>query len=236
LHRLNSLYLNLDRCQPTIKLTENEAHYVKNVLRLSCNDELILYTENSKGFYKIKNVSKKYVEIELIKEKKYDFPFYEFIVIQSLMKREYLDTVVEKYGELGVTKVILVKSENSVVKLENKTLERLRKLLINGAMQAGYNFLPELYYFKELKDIIVNTDEKICFYEKVKEKNLPDRIAKSVAIFIGPEGGFSESDLLILKDKGFNFLSPINGILKAETAGVVFAGLIKSYLDCGKYV
>lgn len=236
MHRLSSLYLEKDKCDDLIKLGDKEYNYVRNVLRLKVGEQIVVYTKKSKGVYKIKNINKKSIEIEQENEILYKKPDYEFVVIQSAMKREYLDFVIEKYGELGATKVKIVKTDNSVVKIENKTLERLKKLMINGAMQAGYDYLPEIEYHDSIKNLNINTKDKICFYEKENKKVFLNRISKSVSIFIGPEGGFSDDDISILNEKGFRFLSPINGILKAETAGVLFAGMIKSLIDCGRYV
>jgi len=52
-----------------------------------------------------------------------------------------------------------------------------------------------------------------------------------VSILIGPEGGFEASELIIMEEKGFNVISPVRGVLKAETAAIIFAGYFKILID-----
>ncbi|MGA1845665.1 RsmE family RNA methyltransferase [Deferribacter abyssi] len=233
---LASVYEDVDRLSKEILLSYENTHYVKNVLRKKVGDNLYVYSKLEKGLYNIKSIKKKFILCERIEVKQYEVSEKIIKVYQGNMKREYMDFVIEKYGELGVYEVIIVLTEYSIKNVTEKKLLRYKKLLINGAMQADLNFLPKLSLCESVFNINDNSAMKLCFYEKVEKKKFINKIEKTVSIFIGPEGGLSDNEVTALKEQGFVLISPLKGVIKAETAAVVFAGMVRSLMDCNEFV
>ncbi len=80
---------------------------------------------------------------------------------------------------------------------------------------------------QKLERIKPAADENILFHERLGEKSIPKITSKNISIIIGPEGGFTDKEYLYLINAGFKAHTPINTILKAETAAVLFAGLVR---------
>ena len=62
---------------------------------------------------------------------------------------------------------------------------------------------------------------------------MPSISSSDVSLIIGPEGGFEAEEAEMLVSKGFTPCTPLSAVLKAETASVLFTGMIRSIMDCG---
>ncbi|KAA0259443.1 16S rRNA (uracil(1498)-N(3))-methyltransferase [Deferribacter autotrophicus] len=233
---LASIYEDIDKLSKEILLSHENSHYIKNVLRKKVGEHIQIFSNKEKGIFKIKEVKKKLLLCEKIEVKQYEISEKKIKVYQGLMKREYMDFVVEKYGELGVYELNIVLTDYSIKNITEKNLLRYKKLLINGAMQADLDFLPRINLLESVSNINDDCDMKLCFYEKIKNKSFIHKVGKTVSIFIGPEGGLSDKDVNILKEKGFLLVSPLKSVVKAETAAVVFTGIIRALMDCNEFI
>jgi 16S rRNA (uracil1498-N3)-methyltransferase len=200
------------------------------VLRLNINDKFVLLNDENIGLFYILKLDKKIIYAKKIFHRKKIESKYKLIVYQSILKREYMDFVVEKLAELGVYEIIPVVTERSLQEINEKTLNRYRRLAIKGTLQSENENIMKIRY--PLKIInLENIPNFYIFYERNVKKKLPKELPKNVNIFIGPEGGITREEIAILEKKGGKIISPINSILKAETAAVVFTGLIKCIME-----
>ena len=113
--------------------------------------------------------------------------------------------------------------ERTVVKLDekiaSKKLERWQKIAEIAAKQSMRDIIPQIGNITKLKDIdTTEFDAVLVAYENEEQYN--------IAIVIGPEGGISEKELVMLAEKNAKFVSLGKRILRTETAGVVMAGNI----------
>ncbi len=210
-----------------IELPEDEARRLKTVLRAQSGDRVELLSETSLAEGVIASVGKKNVLVRVDSVRAAVRPEYDFTVYQCLTKREYMDRMVEKYAELGVTRIVPVISARSLNSLKDNAFVRFGAIVRDAALQSENEFLPEITEAKNISEIKAEHESCLLFHERAGEKSFPDRIARNVGIIIGPEGGFTEKETVMLTEKGFRAYTPLNCVLKAETAAVLFAGMVR---------
>jgi len=172
---------------------------------------------------------------------------------QSYIKADKMEFVVQKSVELGVSKIVPFLSKNCVVKLDDKDkikkIERLNKISMEASKQCNRNDIVEVAGILDIKDkeeFILNlnqNDVNILAYEKsnnelksvlenIKEKYQKDNKKISIAIIIGPEGGFDDSDIQTLKQlTNLYEVSLGRRILRAETASLNLLSIINYEFD-----
>lgn len=214
-----------------IELKNDEHHYVKTVLRSKEGDIFGVLTNEKYYTAKIKNITNKFTTLEIIDERDAKKPTYRLSAYQCILKREYMDFAIEKYAELGVTEIIPVISARSMKDVKDKSFARYNDIAVKAVLQSENEHIPKIMPPIELEDIEADNKEKIVFYERKEGKERLTLSGKDVAMIIGSEGGFEENEIETLKQKGFRVVSPLTSILKAETAVVVFAGLVRMELE-----
>ncbi|ADR19162.1 RsmE family RNA methyltransferase [Calditerrivibrio nitroreducens] len=230
IEKLKRFYIDKDLTDE-IEIDEDMYHHIKNVLRTKIGDKFIFINDSEVGEYQFYFGMKRSGIFTLNNKKSHEILDYKLNVYLGILQREYFDTVMEKLGEIGVTNVIPVITKRSIQTVNNNTVERIKKLLIKGALQAEHDFLPSLDAVLNISEITPNTDNNFLLYERKESKNRMEIGSKSVSLVIGPEGGFEEDEIELLSDKGFVPVSPIKGVLKAETAALLFAGYAKILID-----
>ncbi len=176
-----------------------------------------------------------------------ELPF-PLILIQALLKGEKLEWVLQKAAELGVSAILLVKTERSIVHLAEeqipRKLARWEKIVQEAVEQARRTHLPSILYLSSFstalewitkqKDslyllIPYEEEQSTLLWNQLKE--LPS--APSIAVFIGPEGGFSPLEVQQLKNLGGITVSLGPRILRSETAAITALACISLFLEQG---
>ncbi|ENY68587.1 Ribosomal RNA small subunit methyltransferase E [Metamycoplasma auris 15026] len=145
---------------------------------------------------------------------------YEIIVAIPLIKQNNFEIALQKATELGATQIIPYISkftDSSNLNLKNK-YERFQKIILEACQQSFRNKIPilkEIHTFEQ----IINLDikNKILAYENKKENPIAKSLEDTLLI-VGPEGGFSELEISLAKQKNVNIVSLTKTILRAETA------------------
>lgn len=210
----------------------------RKVFRFTTGDKVILFDGSGFDFlceiegYGANN-SNSFAEVKVVEVlNNVVAPLRETSLFCAVLKKDTFEWVVEKATEMGVSRIVPVLAERSEKK--NLNIERLRKIIIEASEQSGRATLPELgdiISFEEAvgiaeadakkgtKSIVMDPTGKIFTHDSVKEK--------SVTLWIGPEGGWSPSELATFKEKEGKgevaVFSMGSQILRAETA--VIAGL-----------
>ncbi len=231
--KLKRFYIEKE-LEDEIEIDDDMYHQIKNVLRTKIGEKFIFINDKEVGEYQFYFGMKKSGLFTLNEKKAHDVLDYKLNVYVGLLQREYFDTVIEKLGEIGATKVIPVITKRSFQSMNTNTYERVKKLLIKGSLQAEHNYLPILDEAQSVSEISLDTENNFLLYERQQEKSCMNLKSKSVSIMIGPEGGFEDSEVNSLVEKGFVPISPIKGVLKAETAAIIFAGYAKILIDTFK--
>lgn len=213
-------------------------HQLKDVFRFRTGDKIILL-DNS-GFEYLSEIvvlAKGKLEIKIIQQDaNLNSPKREVWLFVSLIKKDKFEWILEKGTELGVSHFVPILSERS----EKKDLhrERAEKIIKEASEQSGRGTLPVLHELIQLKEIFSNQEKfppLITFHpggEKfdVMKTNSPSNtlgtIKTPVGVLIGPEGGWSEKEILLLKEKNIPICSLGSQVLRAETAAIAVSSLL----------
>ena len=216
-----------------IELPKDVLHHFKNVLRMRNNEEFYLVDNNSIRYLCVLNDNN-----ALIKERLLDNNdmFVNVTIIQAMIKNDKFDYFLMKSTELGVSNIVPLISQRTIIKLNDKTnnkVERYNKLVFEASCQCKRNSVPKVYNPIKLKEINeYKSDINLVCYEDLNynSKSILDYVekGKSITLVIGPEGGFDISEIEYLVDNGFNTVKLGNRILRAETASTYALSVIDS--------
>ena len=181
----------------------------------------------------------------VLREKKRDFSLAEILEVieprqpqpdltlyQSLTHHiATVDFIVQKSVELGVLLFVPLLTERSFRNLSaiERRIQRWKKIIREAMKQCGRAYPMELTAPVELSNLEPVHELNLLldsFYEGVYVKDLNLEEVKDVAVVVGPEGGFTEKEAELLREKGFLSVKLKPHILRTETAAVVAAGII----------
>ncbi len=203
-----------------------KARYLTTVLRCRAGDPLIIHDDKGSAYSSVITIATgKEVTAELLE--KVDLQTesaLDVTLLQGLLKGEKMDLVVQKATELGVKEIVPVVTERCQVR-ETRKLLRWKKIAEEASRQAGRNSVPlirETVAFEALGSVPL--PKGIIFWEQGGDglsetlKSFSGR--KSISLFTGPEGGFSEEEVRSAAEKGFVSATLGKRILRAETAAI----------------
>ena len=155
-------------------------------------------------------------------------PSVKVTLYQGVPKASKLEDVIQKCTELGIAAICPTLTHRSVSRPDEKQAkkkgERYKKIALEAAQQSGRGIVPEIMDMTELKKAVENDESelKILFYEGGGEslKSIIPQNIKSVSVYIGPEGGFEESEVELIKSAGGKIASLGPRILRTQTAPV----------------
>lgn len=222
--------------EETIRVIGDDVNHIKNVLRMTPGDELILCDKEGL-FYtcRIENMDNREIYTKILnKEKaKTELPC-RIYLFQGLPKKDKMELIIQKAVELGAFTVIPVATKFCVAKIEDKKkekkkLERWQTIAEAAAKQSGRGVIPEIQGIMSFKEAIKKAgdlDGGIIPYECSKGMKASSAVIQkisryqTVSIFIGPEGGFSEEEISFAFAAGILPISLGSRILRTETAGL----------------
>lgn len=216
---------DIDGKQVTLNPIES-IHCIK-VLRLTLGDTIHLI-DGKGGFYKAQIAEpnpKSCILNILSKEENFgEKDFYLHIAIAPTKNIDRFEWFLEKSTEIGIneiTPIVCQYSERKMIKPE-----RLNKILISAIKQSKNAFLPKLNELTAFKDFISSPfdgEKYIAHCSEVEKTHLKNQAAKKskCLILIGPEGDFSEEEIIKSKEFDFQDISLGESRLRTETAGVV---------------
>ena len=209
-------------------LEKEDAHYLKNVMRLREGDNVFLF--NSKdGEFKGEIISsdKKNTKIKLISKIENINKPGNISLIFSLIKSSKLDYLIQKCTEVGVKSFYPVISEKSVAK--NLNIQRTERIIKESCEQSNQLYLPAIHAVEKLEKKLKSLDKNsIVFFADINSSNkkieevLKKNKNREFYLLVGPEGDFSlkERDLLNSMSNCIPISLGLN-ILRSETAAVV---------------
>ncbi len=216
--------------EDSIQICGDDAHHISKVLRLKEDDEIIVSDKEGKDYYcSLKSISPTTVTAWILKSQisQSEAPV-KITLYQGVPKGDKLDTIVQKCVELGAVKIVPVAMKRSVavIKDSEKKKQRMQRIAYEAAKQCGRATVPEIgsvISFKEALADAENFDLKLVPYEAEDETSLKkvlkeNTFAKTIALFVGPEGGFDSEEISLAKEKGFNIITLGPRILRTETA------------------
>ncbi len=234
--RINRFYVDQPlRPGAIIELGEQTSRHIQQVLRLRIDQHCVVFNGDGNDYQaKLLSLRKRGVEVEIISAALIDNESRLAIrLIQGVARGEKMDFILQKATELGVQTIMPVISDRTEVKLDSeraeKRLAHWRAVIASACEQSGRARLPTIESPDSLANNIASlTDQalKVALDPEAQLSiaSLSDALAKqsnpSVCVAIGPEGGFSQRDLDMLKTGGFVFIRLGPRILRTETAGL----------------
>lgn len=157
---------------------------------------------------------------------------------QGLPKADKMELIVQKSTELGIREIVPVEMDRCVVKLKDKDRvkkqERWQKIAYEAAKQSKRARIPQVALpikLKPLESALKSHDLVIFLYENEKDcsiqKTLEACKGQNIALVVGPEGGFSESEVEVLADYGCISTTLGPRILRTETAGLACIAIVQ---------
>lgn len=230
-----------------IMLTGENAHHIANVLRLGVGDKIVICDGEETDYRcKISKITKNNSQYEVwadIEEKNESLaePDTKITLFQGLPKADKMELIIQKAVELGVHEIVPVITDTSVVRWEKKSVakvERFRKIAEAAAKQCGRGRIPKIGNIVGLEEAVLQSkalDKSIVAYENEKNFTIKAFLKEfndtNLGIFIGPEGGFSESEIIKLSGAGIKSVTLGKRILKTETAGIMALAVILYELE-----
>lgn len=227
----------------TITLEGENAKHIGSVLRAKTGDIITVGDGDGRDYEcEITEITKKAVIAKITDIFTNDNePDIKLTLYQALPKADKMELVIQKCIEIGVDRIVPVKTEHAVVKLEGKEekkLQRWNKIAEAAAKQCGRGKIPivdRVMTFKEAINEAISLDSAIIPYEKEKENSLKTFAkgfkGKSIGIFIGPEGGFSNDEIDFAISNGVKSVTLGKRILRTETAGLVTSVILLYELE-----
>ena len=221
-----------------IELPKDAARHIM-VLRLSAGDTLTLFNGLGGEYQaRITRIDRQRVTTEIVSHssREAELP-YRITLAQGIPEATKMDWIIEKSVELGVSDIIPLAAQRSVVRLNNdraeKRLSRWQAIAISAAQQCGRNRLPHIASPAGTGEYLRQTtpSPRILFSPRATE-TLPEwarhQKPQNITLMIGPEGGFSPEEETMAEQEGVTFLSMGSRILRTETAGLAAVAAINA--------
>ncbi len=237
----------------TIDITNSgDVHHLTRVLRVKCGDKLEI-SDGVKWEYvtSIQQIEKDRIVCRIEDRQAHSRePKTRVTLYQGFPKSSKMDTIIQKCVELGVNEIVPVYMDRSVVTdtgKGEKKLERWQKIADEAATQCRRGMRPNIQLPTGLENIlnsVVKHKLILLPYENEEGRTLKDALrafkdrdataaekGADIAVIIGPEGGFSDREVKLLKEVGADCVSLGKTILRTETAGMAALSMIMYELE-----
>ena len=238
-----------DLSKEIFEMTGDEAQHLICVLRLKKNDFVSLFDGmGKKVIATIIAINRDSVKLKIIETRVLDAePMVEITLYQSIPKKDKFEWIIQKATELGAKQIVPIITERTIVNITNenvaKKLLRWQKIAQEASKQSNRACIPLVSEPMPFNKILNNLNHDLVLFlwnseQSEKIKTVLDKFngakLKSVGVFIGPEGGWSPSEIEIAKTKNIISVSLGPRILRTETASLtVLTILLYEFGDIG---
>lgn len=214
-------------------LEESDLHHIKNVMRNEINDKIEVVFDNEVHLCTIENIEPLELKIEEKYKEDREIPI-DLTVAIGLVNEQKFDLILQKLTELGVSTIIPLKMERSIVKLDDNKMEkkliRWEKICKEASEQSHRISIPKITKAMTLKELTnYKSNLKLICSLSNESKPLENYLTsdlQSILFVIGPEGGISLKEEKTLIEMGFKTTTLGKRVLRVETAAIYVAGII----------
>ncbi len=209
------------------KLDKSQSHYIYKVMRVSIGQTFSLFNKNGEWEAKIENYKDQAVDFLVIKKIRSNENNKEIWLAFAPIKLNYLNLMIQKATELGVTKLIPILTERTIVRKIN--LSRINKIVIEAAEQSNRLDIPKIEKLTKFKNFLKENKNTNIIFGDLNTNNVKFdfKDEKPVCVLIGPEGDFTEDERgMILNQKNITPIKINENILRSETAAISMLSLI----------
>ena len=227
--------------QSTITLSSSIAHYIRHVLRLRVGDEIIAFDGTGQEYLvRLTSMAATHVQGErlalLAPTRLAPKPL---ILGQALPKGPKMDLIVEKCSELGLTTLVPLHTERTVIRETSERLAtkmaRWQRIAAAAARQCGRRTLLDVQPPMGLRDFCGcyrSAPVKLVCWEEERQQGLRQILESltgqsPIVLLIGPEGGLAVHEIEVARTEGFTPISLGLHLLRTETAAIVLTGIVR---------
>ena len=217
-----SLSINLSS-----KLDKSQSHYLFKVMRVNIGEKFSLFNQSGEWEAKIAKIIKGVVEFSITKKIRSNTNEKEIWLAFAPIKLNYLNLMIQKATELGVTRFIPILTERTIVRKINE--KRINKIIVEASEQSNRLKIPQLKEIVKLDDFLkFNQKTNVIFGDLNTNNNkLNIKRTEPLCILIGPEGDFTTREReKILKLKNIIPLKINENILRSETAAISIISIV----------
>jgi len=233
--------------EKSVKLTADETRHARDVLRLQSGDEIFVFDGAGREFHcTIQTINRDSAELSVMAEVEPTRPesSLNLTLAIALLKGEKFDLVIQKSTELGVNRIVPLVAERADVRPRDnegahKRVARWQRIALEAAKQTGRAYVPEILAplaFKflltsALADISTNVT-RLMFSERDGRSlseathNFAGQPAEIVAL-VGPEGGWTDEEIKLARQGGWEIVTLGGRTLRAETAAIAVVTLLQ---------
>lgn len=235
-----------NRTESTVTITGDDVRHIRDVLRMQPGERVVVSCGKGIDYEcEIAEPGQDQILLTVCSEKPAisELPV-NITLFQALPKRDKMELVIQKAVELGASAVVPVSTRRCVVKLdakkEEKKLLRWRTIAGAAAKQSGRGIVPEVHPVHSYPDALLMAQEMeavLIPYELCEDMaasvNVMEKAAsaKSIGVFIGPEGGFERGEIEQAIGQGAFPVSLGRRILRTETAGLTILSILMFLIE-----
>jgi 16S rRNA (uracil1498-N3)-methyltransferase len=225
-------------CGSRVIISGEDVRHIATVLRMRPGELITLCDGHGTEFTAaIVQVGRTEVTAEIMRQTTREVGFPRVMLGQGLPKSDKMDFIVQKATELGVSTIVPLITERTIVKVKNeeKRIARWQKICKEAAMQSNRVELPLVRQAATFEDFLrpLTADAGSLLLlpweeatEPVKNILRSNTSAKEIVVLIGPEGGISSTEAASAQAKGFRPVSLGPNILRTETAALAVLSMI----------
>ena len=209
------------------KLDKSQSHYIYKVMRVGIGQTFSLFNKNGEWEAKIQNYKDQSVDFLVIKKIRSNENNKEIWLAFAPIKLNYLNLMIQKATELGVTKLIPILTERTIVRKIN--LARINKIVIEAAEQSNRLDIPKIEKLTKFKNFLKENKNTNIVFGDLNTNNIKFdfKDERPVCVLIGPEGDFTEDERNeIFNQKNITPIKINENILRSETAAISMLSLI----------
>jgi 16S rRNA (uracil1498-N3)-methyltransferase len=215
-----------------VTLSGPEAHHLIHVMRAMPGTRVTLFDGGGDDFTAaVHRVGRNEVELSILSRASInrELPF-ELTLGVALPKGDRQKWLVEKAVELGVTRIVPLRTDRAVAQPVEQALARLRRAVIEASKQCGRNRLLRIDEPQSWPAFVAGAADSVCRLLAHPGAAANDQLASSIGsraviAAIGPEGGFTDDEVALAVSAGWQLVNLGPRILRVETAAILLAAM-----------
>jgi len=218
-------------------LSSDDTYHITKVMRMCKTDKIEVIYDNELYICEIIELEPVVIAIILEKLDTVSELKHSVTIVQSLVKEQKMDFILQKSTELGVSEIIPYNASRSVIKLdgkENKKIERWQKIVKEASEQSKRVDIPVVRHPLSINELckLDNYDVKLLCTTRENTKNIKNVLSNidsdvTMLVVVGPEGGFTEEEENKMIEHGFITVSLGSTILRTETVSLFIMSIIR---------
>jgi 16S rRNA (uracil1498-N3)-methyltransferase len=221
-----------------LRLTGSEAHHAIRVLRVERGERVVVFDGAGQEFQcEVSSADKHEVQLRVLEKKKHPPPQCQITLVQAIPKGKIIESIIEKATELGVHRIVPLLTERVATRLDSRGAAekgvKWQHVAVEAIKQCGAAWLPKVEAPVTLKEFLARGE----MYDLALVGSLqadarhpgnylrefraqPGTRPRRVAVWIGPEGDFTPSELEAIQTGGAQAISLGRLVLRTETAAI----------------